>query len=248
MTEPIAIAVPVQESTLQVVAPSNMEGGYEFFVNAGNHMAYKVRVPDGGVVVGQQFDAIIVSEATASNISPSSSSALHNIPSGRWRDGLCDCCIHGCCHAVCCMGLWCTPCALGQVLHRMRFNVCACPWQNDENPPSLSAFKILFAGYAAVLALEVIFSQSGNAGIVNLLYSGAFLFCVIVTMRLRNYVRHKYTIPATTCDGCCEDCCCAFWCLPCTVCHVSRHTADFRNNPAGCCTDNGLYRGAPNVV
>jgi hypothetical protein len=50
--QPIAIAVPVQESTLQVVAPSNMEGGYEFFVNAGNHKAYKVRVPDEGAVVG----------------------------------------------------------------------------------------------------------------------------------------------------------------------------------------------------
>ena len=33
----------------------------------------------------------------------------HFIPNEQWRDGLCDCCTFGCCHAMCCLGYWCQP-------------------------------------------------------------------------------------------------------------------------------------------
>jgi adenine C2-methylase RlmN of 23S rRNA A2503 and tRNA A37 len=45
----------VQEFTIEVVAPSNLEGGSEFLAKP-----YKVRIPDGGVTQGQRFDAVIL--------------------------------------------------------------------------------------------------------------------------------------------------------------------------------------------
>ena len=73
------------------------------------------------------------------------------------------------------------------------------------------------------------------------------LFVLIVVFRTRMYVRNRYGIPEETCNGC-EDCCCAFWCTTCTVCQMLRHTADYNTYPAGCCTEDGLTAGAPEVV
>jgi hypothetical protein len=72
MSEPVAMAAPVEDRTVEVVAPSNLAEGYEFFVNAGDNISYKVRVPDGGVVAGQRFNAVIISEAAVGG--------AHNVP------------------------------------------------------------------------------------------------------------------------------------------------------------------------
>jgi Cys-rich protein (TIGR01571 family) len=257
---------PVWERTVEVFAPSNLAGGYEFFVNAGINAGinnvYKVRVPDGGVGAGQRFDAVIQSENTAVG--------THNVPFGRWRDGLCDCCAVGVFHPVCCLTYWCYPCALGQVLHRMKLNACANPTA-DGRYPAISAFKIFFALVVAVYSIEFIVSagsysamyqslQNPNTGQYPTKASGGDssrglpgglfkfamrLFCCVITMRLRTYIRERYNIPGS----CCEDCCCSLWCLKCTICQLARHTADFKTHLAGACTDNGLFhRGAPEVV
>ena len=73
------------------------------------------------------------------------------------------------------------------------------------------------------------------------------LFILMITLRTRAYIRHKYSIPEKRCSGC-EDCCCSFWCGPCTVCQMARHTADYRQYKASCCTETGLDLEAPEVV
>jgi hypothetical protein len=143
----ITMAEPVKERTVEVVAPSNLAGGYEFFVHAGNNISYKVRVPVGGMVAGQRFNAVILSEASAGG--------AHSVPFERWRDGLCDCCAFGCCHPVCCLTLWCYPCSLGQVLHRMKLNFCA-KTRADGKYPATSAFKVFFGIVNAVYVLQFI--------------------------------------------------------------------------------------------
>jgi Cys-rich protein (TIGR01571 family) len=259
----VAMAEPLMARTVEVIAPADLAGGYEFFVNTGNNTSFKVLIPDGGVVAGQRFNAVIISEASTGD--------AHNVPSGRWRDGLCDCCTFGCCHPVCCLTYWCYPCSLGQVLHRMKLNVCAKP-TSDGKYPATSAFKIFFGLAIAVYVLPFIVgttvstnsdsaatqspvdsstgqystttSGGDNIDIDWLFRCAVYLLCFLVTMRLRTYVRERYSIPGS----CLEDCCCSFWCLHCTMCQLARHTADFRTHPAGCCTDNGLNPGAPDVV
>jgi Cys-rich protein (TIGR01571 family) len=258
MSAPVAMAEPVKQQTVEVVAPSNLAGGYEFFVNAGNNVSYKVKVPEEGVTAGQRFHAVILSEGTAGG--------AHNVPTGRWRDGFCDCCAFGCCHPMCCLSFWCTACALGQVLHRNKLDMLGGPTSNGQ-APGTSAFKIFFAITIVVIVGDIIISAliGGNSSSSTSSYNsetgqyessaeanfnGGFLrgilslFCFVVTMRMRSYIRGKYAIPG----GCCEDCCCSFWCTPCTVCQISRHTADFNAHPAACCSDNGLNPGAPDVV
>jgi len=83
-----------------------------------------------------------------------------------------------------------------------------------------------------------------------------WIFMLIVTMRLRRYVRNKYSIPTECCcckgdtptNNCCEDFCCALFCTPCTICQMARHTADYQKYGAGCCTQDGLSASAPEVV
>jgi Cys-rich protein (TIGR01571 family) len=235
VTEPVVMVQDVKEHTLEVVAPTNLAGGYEFFVNAGNTSSYKVRVPDGGVVAGERFHAAIISEV-------GDVQSAHNVPFGRWRDGLCDCCAFGCCHPMFCLTFWCFPCSLGQVLHRMKINANGKPTA-DGKYPATSAFKILFGLAILVCILQIIISFVGInvGGYVSL---GFALYCFLLTMSLRSKVREQYNIPGS----CCEDCCCSFWCLHCTICQLARHTADFKTHPAGCCTDKGLNPDAPDLV
>ena len=110
----MAEAVPVQSqpevpvttptpNTVDVIAPTNMAGGYQFNVDAGGRLL-RVAVPAGGVQAGQRFGAIILQQGGAGTGSPQDDP--HMIPRGHWRDGLCDCCKFGCCHAQCCLAFW----------------------------------------------------------------------------------------------------------------------------------------------
>jgi Cys-rich protein (TIGR01571 family) len=69
----------------------------------------------------------------------------------------------------------------------------------------------------------------------------------IATCIARKSIRNKYHIAAGAC-GCCEDCCCAYWCHLCTLCQLARHTADYRVHEAYCCNPTGLSPLAPEVV
>jgi Cys-rich protein (TIGR01571 family) len=252
--QPTVVAELVKERVVEVIAPSDLAGGYEFLVCAGNNIAYKVRVPDGGVAAGERFYPVILSQSMG-----------HNVPVGRWRDGLCDCCALGGCHAQCCLTVWCYPCALRQVLHRNKLSACANPTTNGQYP-AWSAFKIFFGIVVMVYLLQVIIGMvdptttqttvnpntgrseattRGSGDLINWIISLVLaLFFFVVTMRLRSYIRNRYSIPGSACG----DCCCSFWCLHCTICQLARHTADYKNHPAACCSDTGLHAGAPDVV
>jgi Cys-rich protein (TIGR01571 family) len=222
------------EKTVEVRAPCDLEAGYEFFVSTGQDTSVRVRVPEGGAKKDQRFQAIVVSEPV--------SSGPHNIPYGRWRDGLCNCCAFGVFHPLLCLNIFCPICGLGQVLTRLKMDCFGSPRKSIE-AASISTCMIMFSIAALYWIIQSIVRQS----VVTLCQAFVALYTAAVTMRLRAYVRERYGIPEQRCVGC-EDCCLSFWCLWCTVCQISRHTADFHKYPAGCCTTNGLRKGAPEVV
>ena len=264
------------QRTVDVLAPSDLPAGFEFYVDdpATPNVSLLVQVPAGGVRATQRFAAIVIRQV---------SRGLHNIPNGRWRDGLCDCCNHGCCHPQFCLTFWCTPCALGQVLTRMKLNACANPKQAAVEA-GCTAFQILFAvqvasilfniavssvvnyyiddDYATTVNDDIMYYEQDLPGWVDALSYvrsavafGLYVFLLLLTCRLRRYVRNKYQIPENTCcckegGGCrgCEDFCCAFWCQTCSICQIARHTADYYRYKAGCCTGDGLAAGEPSVV
>jgi len=104
---------------VEVVPPSNLPEGYVFDVTVGGR-TLKARVPLGGVEAGQKFSVPMTKDTI---ISPATERA--NIPVGRWRDGLCECLKHGCCHAWCCLNCWCPLLGVGQLLNRMGLHACA---------------------------------------------------------------------------------------------------------------------------
>ena len=223
--------------------------------------------PEGGVKEGQQFRAIVLNN----DVDALAASAGHNIPTGRWRDDLCDCCKVGCCHAQCWLTFFCSPVALGQIMSRMKLDWMASPLNGRS--PTMSAFKVMLITFIVYQAVDTGLSYTvapyspmydadtqtyvapenvpdwvgpvdGIRQGLSLLYS---FFVLVVLIRTRSHIRHKYQIPEHTCKGC-EDCCCSFWCGACTVCQMARHTADYSTYSASCCSDTGLDPTAPEVV
>lgn len=74
--------------------------------------------------------------------------------------------------------------------------------------------------------------------IFNLL---VLVYMVNLTRKVRESIRNKYQIPEEHCEGI-EDCLCATFCMPCAICQMGRHTADFDTYRATCCTKTGLPR------
>jgi Cys-rich protein (TIGR01571 family) len=146
---------------VEVVAPADLAGGYQFTVDL-NGRVLLVSVPDGGVSQGQSFQATVVSEVDHDRGGPHDSGrqAAGDVPVGGWRDGLCDCCSHGCCHPTCCLSFWCPSIALGQVMTRSGLNWLGDPLENSSHktPPAYStgwsAFKILLVMTIAMVALN----------------------------------------------------------------------------------------------
>lgn len=67
------------------------------------------------------------------------------------------------------------------------------------------------------------------------------LYMITLTRKVRESIRNKYQIPEESCVGL-EDCLCATFCMPCAICQMGRHTADFDTYRATCCTRTGLPR------
>merc|ERR1719291_736732 len=71
------------------------------------------------------------------------------------------------------------------------------------------------------------------------------MYLMYLTKSVRESIRNKYQIPEENCEGNCEgveDCMCATFCMPCAICQMGRHTADFDTYRATCCTSTGLPR------
>jgi Cys-rich protein (TIGR01571 family) len=109
--------------------------------------------------------------------------------------------------------------------------------QFDEQGTSIPVDQSEIPGWA----------QGLNA-VLNVLHIMWFVFIAFLIIRTRSHIRRKYAIPEQCCTGGIEDCCCAYWCGPCTICQMARHTADYERYNAGCCTDDGLDGTAPSVV
>lgn len=182
-----------------------------------------------------------------------------DIPTDRWRDGLFDCLALGCTHPIFCTGLFCFPIVLAQVMTRMYLNWVGDHRDPDTNPSRISSFKVVMTLF--VIYLICLYMSSANVleELIELPFSiflpmsmswFDFLFwvyCFVLVMKTRSFIRRKYSIPEYHCYGF-EDCCCAFFCLPLTVCQMARHTADYDTYRAAVCSENGLPPNAPVVV
>lgn len=219
-----AIAVAVEQvavdkhETIEVIAPTDMAAGFQFSVDAGKRQL-RVAVPQGGVISGQRFAAIVVSE-NAGGVGGDNQNP-HAIPTGRWRDDLCDCCKFGCCHPQCCLTFWCASCAVAQVMTRLKLDWCARALNGSSG--TTTAFRVVFIITCVYLAFgwitEIITSIGENNSdddsksndepyvevlcVIQTVVEIAFVvFVVLITCRTRSHIRKKYDIPTRHCGDC----------------------------------------------
>lgn len=179
----------------------------------------------------------------------------HNVPIGAWRTQLCDICpTTGC--SLCCMGWYCTPILMAQVMQRMKFDFCGDP--SNGNEPVCTVFTTI--RIATIISVAMIYlitflklESIGPFSMLVLRIAQIFgIYSMIAFTRARISMRRKYKIKSTCCstDCCIEDCCTVWWCTCCAAIQMASHTHDGRecNNTYEWTSPTGLYPGAPEIV
>jgi len=232
---------------ISVTAPSTLPAGYTFeaYVNDDKMRPFTVEVPEGGVVEGDNFYVPL----------PSDGIDRINAPTGRWKDGLCDCFSVGFCHA----SLWCACCcqiiSMAQIMTRMSLTWLGEPGQKVSTKETFKVVVLLLIAYTiysnalefATLDME---PEEIPIPITVLKLLGSFFFSVWSVYSLcktRQSVRRQYSIPEEQCHGC-EDLCCSLCCTCCTLGQMARHTGEYENYPGVCCTKTGHPVGTPLTV
>lgn len=232
---------------ISVTAPSTLPAGYTFeaYVNDDKMRPFTVEVPEGGVVEGDNFYVPI----------PSDGIDRINAPTGRWKDGLCDCFSVGCCHASFWCAFCCSKISMAQIMTRMSLTWLGEPGQKVSTKETFKVVVLLMIAYAiysnalqfATLEME---PEEIPIPITVLKLLGSFFFSlwsVYSLCKTRQSVRRQYSIPEERCYGC-EDLCCSLWCTCCTLSQMARHTGEYENYPAVCCTKTGHPVGTPMTV
>jgi hypothetical protein len=127
---------------IEIVAPATLMEGYRLDAQVGNSVM-TVTIPLGGVEKGQKFSVPVPVSSTHDPTAGALPAVQKmNIPVGQWKDGLCDCCRHGCCHAHCCVSYWVPALGAGQVISRLQLNWLGKP--TNSQAQKASAFTTLF--------------------------------------------------------------------------------------------------------
>ena len=84
--------------------------------------------------------------------------------------------------------------------------------------------------------------EPADACAIALINTSMFSFIVFVAQSTRSSLREKFMIQEERCFDL-EDLCCSALCLPFTVSQMARHTADYDEYEAVCCSKTGLPDG-----
>ena len=175
-----------------------------------------------------------------------------DVPTGRWKDGLCDFFNAGFCHPSLWCALCCTQIAVGQAITRLSLTWLGEPGPITRTRQAFLAICLLVGSfYTYSIALELASMpyplEETPAYMPSLKFIGNFLFtiwAIYSLCRTRETVRARYQIPEQYCSGC-EDLCCSFFCGCCVTAQILRHTGNYETHPGACCTSTGHKPGAP---
>ena len=176
-------------------------------------------------------------------------------PTGKWKDGLCDCFSVGICHPSIWCAFFCSKIAMAQIMTRMQLTWLGEPGPKVSTQNTFKVVLILFIAYTIYsTALEIATLETTPATtpvyIIVLKTVGSILFGIwslYSLCRTRQNVRAQYSIPEQHCQGC-EDLCCAFWCTCCTLSQMARHTGEYETYPGVCFSSTGHPEGTPMTV
>jgi Cys-rich protein (TIGR01571 family) len=232
-----------------VISPSTLPEGYTFPAQVDG-IDFVVTVPVGGVVEGQAFTVLYPAAGALQPLSidlvtpnPVMMSSEEEVKGG-WRNDLCAC-FEVCENGMCLQGFFCTPILLAQIMTRFLLNPLGVygPLRYRRTFWWILSFWIAYLVTSAFL---------WNGGIMAFLADVVFLsYFVVVSTNVRSGMRRRYDIRPECCAGCdgvLDDCCCIFWCCPCSTIQMARHTHNTDTYPYHCCTKTGLSLDAPALV
>ena len=144
--------------------------------------------------------------------------------------------------------------SLGQITHRLQLDFLGRPRFPGTEQRYTNRFIMLFvtgswtllnvaliyaANYKWMRAMDITASDLTAFALVNITMYG---FAVFVAQSTRSSIREKFMIREERCYDL-EDVMCASTCLPCTVAQMARHTANYNDYEAVCCSKTGLPDG-----
>jgi len=237
---------------ITVEAPCDIDEGFAFDVIVEGRV-FQIEVPAGGLKLGETFQAPLPDIGG----DPLPSQA----PTGRWKDSLFDCFKHGFMHPVLWNSFCCTQVAMAQIMSRLQLN-----WLGIKASPvdAGNAFRTIIIVIIAYYTLTILWSYifpgdwyleddggeyvhiDDPLGIVLLwaLKAVFTIWSIVSLMFTRRALREKYEIPEERCHGF-EDLVCSTFCSACAIAQMARHTADYGNYGAMCCTEDGVIENTP---
>jgi Cys-rich protein (TIGR01571 family) len=225
---------------VDVVAPADLPGGYTFEAEIEDRRFLAI-VPKGGVRKGETFSCFMRDLSKVGS----------EVPVGRWRDSLTSCFVHGICHPNVLNALWCPLLALGQIMTRVGLDFMGNPAgaarkKGGVTPWGVMGVVVIFwttinlavfgaFNYKWSRGMELSAADWTSLAVVN---TAGVLFTIYAVASTRASVREKYLIRESRFLDL-EDCCCATFCMPCTICQMSRHTASYNDHEGICCNARG---------
>jgi Cys-rich protein (TIGR01571 family) len=180
----------------------------------------------------------------------------------KWKDGLCSCFHFGFFHPTLWNAWLCPQVLLGQILMRMNMNWLATSSNSKEGFQKtfrkILIVLIIFSLYDAFMApplFELNLNEKGELMVSSrneypwhqlfyvLLSLPMSIYGIVIVVKLRAAIREKYGIPNGR-FGKMEDFFCICFCNCCAMAQMARQTADYDDEPAACCTPNGMRRVA----
>ena len=140
---PVADATP----TVEVTAPADLPEDYEFDAQVGNRV-FSIKVPKGGVEQGQKFTVAL--PGGSDSVSETMCHPRTSIPTGAWRDGLCECFKHGIIHPIIFNGFFCPLIATGQVMTRLGLNFLGQPSRVSETTQTFRKVLYLVIAFVSI--------------------------------------------------------------------------------------------------
>jgi Cys-rich protein (TIGR01571 family) len=238
---PIDQEVDYDMPMVDVIAPADLPGGYHFEAEIEGQR-FLATVPAGGVRQGEAFTCYMRELG----------SVAIEIPFGYWKDNMMQVCRYGLCHCAVVNTIFCPLITLSQIQFRTKLDFLGRPRLGPDGLSNRALMVSIIAFWTVsnlllFIACNLKWSRGlelSNADIAafSLINTCMLGFLIFVTQATRSSIREKFMIREERCLDL-EDICCAVWCLPCTVCHMARHTADYDEYEAVCCSKTGLPDG-----
>lgn len=221
---------PVLEGLIPI--PASIEsGGLEEPLLSSEEDNVIVEAPVAQEVVR---DSVIVANEVHIHVAESASEGRDN-----WKDSICNCCAHGCCHPAIICGLCFPMIAIAQVMRRLQLNLCGSKTTIGQ---SRCTFYLILTLYIACIVGIGVFHRDRVIQAISTAYVSFLLYLIFIT---RRHIRKKDMIR----NRClCEDCC-VTWFLPqLAICQMARHTAEYDLYVSNFCSETGLPERAPSLV